>query len=338
MTPAFSLRQTTRLAPLKTIAGLLASGAALLSTAGAALAQTDWPRQPIRIIVGLAPGAINDVQTRVIAGKLGERLGQPVIVENRPGAGGAIAAEMVARAAPDGYTLYNSPTSTITVNPAITTRPTYFPPRDFVAITQISQYPLYVTVNAQLPVRTLQELLAHAKANPDKANLATPGAFFDLMTAFLKIKGGADFVSVPFKSTPETMTAVLNGQAMIAYVEYNTLAPQLKSGRARAIVSTGGTRSAELPDVPSIAEAGFPEAVAEAIVGIVAPRATPKPIVKRLEGEINAIMKLPDVRERWRQMGLNVVEDSSSEAFDALIARDIKRWSEIAKAANIKIE
>lgn len=318
----------------------LAFGAVAIALAGhlpGALAQTDWPKQPVKIVVGLAPGAINDVQSRVIASKLAERLGQPVIVENKPGAGGAIAAEYVARSAPDGYTLYNSPTSTITVNPAVSGKLSYFPPRDFVSITQISQYPLYLTVNAALPVKDMKELLAHAKANPNKANLATPGAFFDLMAAFLKIKGGVEFVSIPFKSTPETMTAVLNGQAMIAYIEYNTLAPQLKSGKARAIASTGATRSAELPDVPSMVEAGFPEAVAEAIVGIVAPKATPRPIVKRLETEINAIMKLPDVIERWKQMGLNTV-DSNSEKFDALIASDIKRWGEVAKAANIKFE
>lgn len=309
----------------------------LCSCAGSAWAQSDWPTKPIKIVVGLAPGATNDVQTRIIAQQLSGRLGQPVIVENRTGAGGAIAAEYVARAAPDGYTLYNSPTSTITVNPAVYSKLPYFPPRDFVAITQVSVYPMFMAVNANLPVKDLKELLAYAKANPDKANLATPGAFFDLMAALLKIKAGVEFVSVPFKSTPETMQAVLNGQAMIAYIEYNTLAPQLKSGKARALVSTGPTRYAELPDVPSIAEAGYPEAVAEAIVGIVAPRATPKPIVKRLETEINAIMKLPEVVERWKQMGFNTL-DSSSEAFDAVIARDIKRWSEVAKAANIKLD
>lgn len=323
------MRSSKRLAAAAALAGMFASTAAW--------SQTDWPKQPIKIIVGLAAGAVNDVQTRIIASKLGERLGQPVIVENRPGAGGIIAAEFVARAAPDGYTLYNSPTSTITINPAVYSKLPYFPPRDFVAITQVSIYPMYLTVNAQLPVKDLKGLLAHAKANPDKANLATPGTFFDLMAAFLKIKAGVDFVSVPFKSTPETMTAILNGQAMIAYIEYSTLAPQLKSGKARAIVSTGPGRSGDLPDVPSIAEAGYPEAVAEAISGIVAPRATPRPIVKRLETEINAIMKLPDVVARWKQMGLNI-PDSSSEGFDAVIARDIKRWTEVAKAANIKLD
>ena len=315
-----------------TVLAVLALGA----SAGAQ-AQTDWPKQPIKIIVGLAPGAANDVQTRIIAQKLAERVGQPVIVENRTGAGGTIAAEYVARAAPDGYTLYNAPTSTITINPAVYSKLPYHPPRDFVSITQVSVYPLYLTVNANLPVANLKELIAYAKANPDKANLATPGAFFDLMAAMLKIKAGADFVSIPFKSTPETMQAVLNGQAMIAYVEYNTLAPQLKAGRARALVSTGAKRSTELASVPSIAEEGFPDAVAEAIVGIVAPKATPRPIVKRLEQEINAIMKMPEVIERWQQMGFQTLE-SSSEAFDELIARDIKRWSEVAKAANIKLD
>ena len=325
----------------RAIAALAAAFCAATALAAGAQAQGDpaagWPRQPVKIVVGLAAGAVNDVQTRVVAAKLAERLGQPVVVENRPGAGGAIAAELVARAAPDGYTLYNAPTSTITVNPAVYSKLPYHPVRDFVAITQLSVFPLYLVVNAQLPVRDVKGLLAHAKANPDKANLATPGAFFDLMVAILKIKSGVSFVSIPFKSTPETMMAVLNGQAMIAYVEYNTLNPQLKAGKARALANTAPTRSAEVPDVPTMAEAGFPEAVTQPITGIVAPKATPPAIVKRLETEINAVMRMPEVVERFKTMGIQTV-DSNSEKFAKLIETDVKRWTEIAKAANIKLD
>ena len=321
---------------------LAAAGAAFaLAAPSAVQAQTDpaagWPRQPVKIVVGLAAGAVNDIQTRVIAAKLAERLGQPVVVENRPGAGGIIAAEHVARAAPDGYTLYNAPTSTITVSPAVYSKLAYSPPRDFVSITQISVYPLYLAVDATLPVRTVDELLAYAKANPDKANLGTPGTFFDMMAAMLTLKSGVPFVSIPFRSVPETVTAVLTGQALIAYVDFNSAGAQFKAGKLRALAATSAKRTADLPDVPSIAEAGFPDAVAEPISGIVAPKRTPMPIVKRLETEINAVLRLPDVRERWKQMGLDTVE-SSSEAFDKLIASDIQRWTAVAKAANIKLD
>jgi len=308
-----------------------------LAMADGALAQSDYPKQPIKIVVGLAAGAVNDVQTRVVAQKLAERIGQPVVVENRTGAGGIIAAEFVARSAPDGYTLYTAPTSILTINPAVYAKLPYQPLRDFVPIVQLSVYPLYVTVNSALPVKTLKELLDYAKANPDKANLGTPGTFFDLMTALLTAKSGAKFVSIPFKSVPETVAAVLNGQALMAYTDYNSAGPQLKSGKVRALAATSATRSARLPDVPSIVEAGFPDCVAETITGIVAPKGTPAAIVKKLETEINAVMRLPDVVERWKQMGLNTV-DSSSEAFGRLIETDINRWSAVAKAANIKLD
>lgn len=302
-----------------------------------AVAQADFPRQPIRMIVGLAPGAINDVQARVVAAKLAERVGQPVVVENRTGAGGNIAAEAVARAAPDGYTLLVTPTATMVINPAVYTKLPYKSPDDFVPITQISTYPLYLTVAADLPVKSVRELLDHAKANPAKANLATPATFFDMVVALLTLNTGAKFELVRFKSTPETMTALLTGQAMIAFQEYRSLAPQLQAGKVKALATLWSTRTAELPNVPSMAEAGYPNAAAQPFTGFVAPAKTPAAVVKRLETEINAVMKLPDVQERWKQLGLYTVE-SSSAAFGKLIVSEIERWKGVAKAANIKLD
>ena len=319
------------------IAQFLSLALGALLPAPAAYAQADYPRQPIKMIVGLAPGAINDVQTRVIAVKLAERLGQPVVVENRTGAGGNIAAEFVARAAPDGYTLFNAPTSTLVINPAVYPKLGYHPQRDFVLIAQVSAYPLYLTVNADLPVKSVKELLAHAKANPDKANLGSPATFFELVTALLTLNTGAKFVTIPFKSTPETMTGILTGQTMIAFVELNTLAPQLKAGKVRALAVTIGQRTADLPEVPSMAEAGFPDAVAQAFTGFVAPKGMPQAIVDKLSAEMNAILKLPDVVERWKSLGLNPVE-STPAGFAKYIDDEIKRWTDVAKTANIKLE
>lgn len=315
--------------------GLLAAG--VLLPGSAALAQADWPKQPIKIIVGLAPGAVNDVQSRMIAQKLAERIGQPVVVENRTGAGGNIAAEFVARAAPDGYTILNGPTSTLAINPAVYAKLNYNPQRDFAPITQVSAFPLYLTVHASAPVKTVTELLAYAKANPDKANLASPATLFELMGALLTVKSGVKFVTIPFKSTPETMTAVITGQAMIAYVDLNSLLPQVKAGKARALASSGPARAPELPDVPSMAEAGFPEAVAEAFTGFLAPKATPPAIVNRLAKEMNEILKHPEVIARWKTMSMRTV-DSNPEAFGKFIDGEIKRWTAVAKAANIKLD
>lgn len=313
------------------------SAALVVMSAASAWAQSDYPKQPIKMIVGLAPGAVNDVQTRVIAQKLAERLGQPVVVENRTGAGGNIAAEFVARAAPDGYTLLNAPTSTLVINPAVYSKLGYDPQRDFTPITQISAYPLFLTINASLPVATVKELLDYAKANPDKANLASPATVFDLMTALLTQGSGVKFVTIPFKSTPESMTAILTGQGMIAFTDLNTLTPQLKAGKVRALAATSATRSIHAPDIPSIAEAGYPNAAAVAFTGFVAPKGTPAPIVNRLVTEINAILKMPDVIERWRSMSMSPVE-SNPEAFGKFIDSEIKRWTGVAKAANIKLD
>ncbi len=296
-----------------------------------------YPRQAIKMIVGLAPGAINDVQGRVIAQKLSDRLGQPVVVENKTGAGGNIAAEFVARSAPDGYTLLVAPTATLVVNPAVYTKLPYDSQRDFVPIVQISTYPLYLAVPAALPVSSVKELIEYAKANPDKANLGSPATFFEVMTAILTANTGAKFVTIPFKSTPETMTALITGQTMIGFQEYRSLMPQLQAGKAKAIAIMTDKRSAELPNVETIYEAGFGHAAAQPVTGIVAPKATPIAVVKLLEGEINAILKMPDVQERWKSLGLFAVE-STTESFTAWIDTEIKRWAAGAKAANIKLD
>ena len=306
-----------------------------------ALAQTDaatgYPKQPIKLLVGLAAGAINDIQARVIAAKLAERLGQPVVVENKVGAGGNIAAEFVARANPDGYTLLAAPTSTLTVNPAVYAKLGYDPQKDFVPITQISAYQLYLTVNAGQPIKSLPELVAQAKAHPEKANLGSPSTVFELITAMFMQRAGIRFETIPFKSTAETMTALLTDQVMIAFQDYNSLSQHLKAGKVRVLVTTGSKRSADLPDIPTFAEAGFPGIELEPLTGIVAPKATPPAIVRKLQTEIQAILKQPDVVERWKSITMTPVGNSSEE-FSRLIDREIKRWTEVAKAANIKLE
>ncbi len=322
---------------LRTTARTTLAFLALTATTTIASAQSDYPNKPIRIIVGLAAGAINDVQARVVAAKLAERVKQPVVVENRTGAGGNIAAEFVARAAPDGYTLLMTPTATMAINPAVYTKLPYKSPDDFVAITQLSTYPLFLAVQQDLPVKNVKELLAHAKANPTKANLASPATFFDMVTALLTLDTGVKFEVIRFKSTPETMTALITGQAMIAFQEYRSLAPQLKAGKAKALATLSTTRSADLPDVPTIVEAGYGHAAAQPFSGIVAPAKTPPAIVKKLETEINAVLNSPDVKERWKSLGLFSVE-SSSEAFGKLIVSEIKRWKDVATKANIKLD
>jgi tripartite-type tricarboxylate transporter receptor subunit TctC len=286
------------------LAGIAVAGAvALLHSGAPALAQTDaaagFPKQPIRMIVGLAPGGSNDIIARLVAQKLQERLGQPVIVENKPGAGGTIAADMVARATP--------------------------------------LYHLVLSVSASLPIKTVKELVEWGKANPDKANYASTSAIFQLTTELFKQKTGTPFQHIPFKSGAELVTAVLSGQTTMTFADAGPAMTHFQSGKLRPLASTGATRLPELPDVPTLAQVGIDGVVVEGFIGLAAPKGTPQPIVKKLESEVMAILKLPDVAGRIKQIGL-IPDGSTGAAFYERIAKDIPTYKAVAKAANIKFD
>jgi tripartite-type tricarboxylate transporter receptor subunit TctC len=289
------------------------------------------------MVVGLAAGAINDIQGRVIAQKLSERLKQPVIVENKPGAGGNIGAEYVARAAPDGHTLLIAPTATLVINTAVYSKLNYHPKRDFAPITQITEYPLYLTVNATTPVKTVKELVAYANANPKKANHAVPATTFELLCALFEQKTGTKFVSLPFKSNAQTMGALLNGQAMIVFTDYGNLAAQMKANKVRPLAATSRQRSRQLPDLPTLGELGYAGVEMLPFTGIVAPKATPAAVVDRLHREITAVLKDPAVKARFEELGLDIVGSTPGE-FAAMIDREGARWKEVATKANIKLD
>jgi tripartite-type tricarboxylate transporter receptor subunit TctC len=319
------------------IVARLALAAGAISAALSPSSAQEWPRQPVKMIVGLAPGAINDIQGRVIAQKLSERLKQPVIVENKPGAGGNIGAEFVARAAPDGYTLLVAPTATLVINTAVYSKLNYHPVRDYAPITQITEYPLYLTVNASTPAKSVKELVAYAKANPAKANHATPATTFDLLCALFEQKTGTKFVTIPFKSNAQTMGALLNGQAMIVFTDYGNLSAQMKANKVRPLAATSRNRSRQMPDLPTLGELGYAGVEMLPLTGIVAPKATPSPIVAKLHQEITAVLKDPAVKARFEGLGLDIV-GSSPQEFAALIDRESARWKEVATKANIKLD
>ncbi len=303
---------------------------------------TAYPTRPVRLVVGFAAGAIIDITARSITPGLSQRLGQPVVVDNKPGAGGLIAAEHTARAAPDGYTLMVAPTSTTAVNPAVYSKLSYDPRRDFAPVSLIGNMVLYLTVNAGLqqagkPITTLAQLLEHAKANPDKANFGAMATGFEMITSVLSTRTATKFETIPFKSTAETMASLLNGQIMIAYQDYNSLAPQLKAGKVRPLVTTGSKRSPELPDVPTFGELGHPDLFLDSITGIIVPKATPAAIVARLEEALMATMKQPDVVERWRTLGQSPIGSTTKE-YAAIIDSEAERWKALAKATNTKLD
>jgi tripartite-type tricarboxylate transporter receptor subunit TctC len=317
------------------IAGL--SAALLAAAPGTAAQAQDYPTKPIRLIVGFGAGGGNDIFARLIAPKLSERLGQPVLVENKPGAGGTIAADLVAKSAPDGYTLYVGATGAMTIGPAVFTKLPYSTLRDFAPISMIADFPLLLTVNADAPVKSVKELVAYAKANPAKANYASSSPAFQLPTEQFKQKTGAPLERINYKSSGEMLTAVVSGEVLMAIADVPPIMGHLKAGRVRALAVTGAKRLADLPDVPTMAEAGVPDLEVRLWSGLFAPAATPAGIVKKLEGTMMTVIRLPDVSKRLKELQVDP-SGNTSEEFKRIVAADLSRWAAVAKAANIKLD
>jgi tripartite-type tricarboxylate transporter receptor subunit TctC len=310
----------------------------LLATIAPASAQEDpskYPTRAIHIIVGFAAGGGNDIIARIFGQKLSESLGQPVIVENKPGGGAIVATEYVAKSPPDGYTLLMS-ASGISINPAVYAKLPYDAVRDFVAVSELGSFPLIMIVNASSPIKSVAELVTYAKANPDKMNYASSSASFQLATELFKQKTGAPMQVIPYKSANESVLAVVSGQVTTTIADAGPVTSQVRAGTVRALAVAAPRRMEELPDVPTLKEAG---ADVDAVLwsGIFVPKATPPAIVKKLEGELMRIAKLPDVIARLKPLGIEAVGNSSEE-FTKILAADLARWSEVAKASNIKIE
>lgn len=327
--------------PLRSLlAALILQGAALFH-ATAASAQMDaaagYPKQPIKIVVGFAAGGGNDLIARILAQKMGERLGQPAVVENKPGAGAVIGAEAVARAAPDGYTLLLAPPSTYSINPAVYAKLPYNPLTDYEYVAVVATYPFLLTVNAATPFKSVKELIDWSKANPAKANYASTSALFQLLTELFKLRTGAPLEHIPFKGSNEMMTAILNGQVTMGFVDAAPLIGHVKAGKARVLATSGTRRYADMPDVPTLVEAGVPNVAVDGWSGVAAPKGTPSAIVSKLAAEFAAILALPDIKERFAALGVSP-ETSTPAEFRQLIEREGALWKEVAKAASIKLD
>src|ERR1700694_2637484 len=319
--------------------GTYLGGIALTATAiASASAQEDpskYPSRPIHIIVGFAAGGGHDIIARVFGQKLSESFGQPVIVDNKPGGGAIVATEYVAKSPPDGYTLLMS-ASGISINPAVYARLPYDAVKDFVAVSELGSFPLIMIVAAASPIKSVAELVAYAKANPDKTNYASSSASFQLVTELFKQKTGAPMQVIPYKSANESVMAVVSGQVTVTIADAGPVSAQVKSGLVRALAVATPNRIDDLPDVPTMKEAG---ADVDAVLwsGIFAPKETPLAVARKLEGEFMRIARMPDVIARFKPLGIGTV-GSSSEEFSRILASDIARWGEVAKAANIKME
>jgi tripartite-type tricarboxylate transporter receptor subunit TctC len=308
---------------------------AWIALAAPAAAQDAYPGKPIRIIVGYSAGGGNDIIVRVMQPELQKGLGQPVVVENRPGAQSIVAAELVAKAPADGYTLLMGPSGPMTINPATYAKLPYHPQRDFAPISMICSFPLIVVVSSSLPVKTIHDLVAYAKANPGKANYASSAGVFQVATELFKQKTGTQFEMIPYKGSGESVQAVIAGQVTMTIVDPAPAAGPLKAGTIRGLAVTSAQRHPNWPGVPTMAEAGVPDMEIPVWTAFFAPAKTPPAIVSRLRKEVARVVHLAEVKERFATMGL-VPVGSTEEELARVVARDIEKYTAVAKAANIK--
>lgn len=317
---------------------LLGAAAALLATLAAgpvqAQAGDSYPLKPIRLIVGYAPGGANDVVARIVGQKLSERLGQPVVIENKTGAAGMIGAEYVAKAKPDGYTLLFAASSMFTTNPVMYKRVPYTL-NNFVPISTVVNFPFFVLVNAQQPIKTLQGLRDYWSAHPEQTNCSGAAGIHQLSFALFKSRTGLSGNFVPYRGTNEAIYAVMGGQVLMTIADSAPASSAINGGKLRALAVTSAKRLAAYPDLPTIGEAGVPDMEVQSWFGIVAPAETPAPIVKRLLTEIHQIVKTKEFEQAAAPLQL-VPQENTPEQFAAMITADLARWRAVAKAANIE--
>lgn len=321
------------------LAAGLALATALPFTANIAMAQTAYPSKPIRMIVPFPPGGGNDVIARIVAQKLGERLKQSVIVDNRAGANGIVGLQAVLQAAPDGYTLGIAAAGPMAVNPSIYEKLPYDPVKDFEPITNMVIYPLLLVVHPSVPAKNMQELLALAKAKPGTLNFASPGVGNSghLAGELLNSLAHINTVHVPYKGQGPAVADLLAGQVQMLFSSIPSVLPMVQQGKLRALGIGSAERLSSLPDIPTIAESGVPGYEAYSWIGIVAPRHTPKPIIDKLNQEISSILKQPDVAKELLDQGAVPVGDTP-EHFAQYIKDEIVKWGAVVKSANIKAE
>ncbi|HEY5966155.1 MAG TPA: tripartite tricarboxylate transporter substrate binding protein [Xanthobacteraceae bacterium] len=327
---------------MKTWGGaLVAATLGLLAAAAPAVAQSDaaanYPNKPIRVIVPFAAGGGNDIFARLVGNKLSEILGQPVINENKPGAGGRIAAEFVMNQTHDGYTIFIGASGVMSVAAAAYPNLSYHPTRTFIPLTMIANFPLIMVVPADHPAKNVKELVEWAKKNPDKANYASTSPAFITATELLKLKSGMPGQMIPYKSSNEMILSVMQGQTLLAISDGPPAIPQIKAGKVKALAVTDQVRSPELPDVPSMKEAGFPDVDIKLFSGYFAPINTPPAIVAKLEAGLRKAIQDPDVSSKLKAMAVTPGGQPGSE-FRAMIDNDIKVLSEVIKAANLKFD
>src|SRR6476659_6272554 len=298
-----------------------------------------YPNRPIRFIVPFAPGGSTDTLARTVGQKLGEALGEQVVVDNRSGGNGNIGTDLVAHAAPDGYTILLGYIANLAIGPSLYAKLPFDPVKDLAPVTQLAVAPNILVVHPSVPAKNFKEFIAYAKANPQKVNfasaaVASPG---HLAGELLNHAAGIHMQHVPYKGSGQAVVDLVGGQVQVMVSGMSSVMPHIKAGRLRALAVTGAQRSPAVPDIPTIAESGFPKFEATAWYGVLVPARTPKAIVTRLHDEIVRALKMPDVKERLESVGFEIV-GSTPDACGAYIKSEIVKWAPVVKASGAKAD
>jgi tripartite-type tricarboxylate transporter receptor subunit TctC len=312
--------------------------AALLAAVAVNAAADDYPSRPVKIVVPFAAGGPADVYARFLAQRMQEAMGQPFVIENRPGGGSVVGTEIVAKSAPDGYTLLLM-SNTHTVNESLMPNKPFALMRDFTPVAPINYSDLVLVVNPDVKAKTLQELIALAKSGPGKLNYASsgPGTPYHMAGELFKSMAGLDIVHVPYKESSGARTGVLGGQVEMMFDAVTVMNEHVKAGKVRALATSGKVRSGVMPDVPTLSEAGVPGYEAVIWLGLIAPKNTPPAIVNRLNAEVTKIVSRPETRAEWAKQGATAMT-MTPDAFGKFLADDIVKWERIVKISGARAD
>lgn len=319
-------------------AGWIAAAIAIFGVIGPAAAQ-NYPNRPVRFVVPFAPGGSTDTLARSLALKMGESMGQQVVVDNRSGGNGNIGTDIVAQAPPDGHTIVLGYIANLAIGPHLYAKLPFDPIKSFAPITLLAESPNILVAHPSLPVKTLKELIAYAKSNPAKLNFgsASVASVGHLTGVMLNQMAGIDLQHVPYKGSGQAVVDVVGGQIQLMFSGMSSVMPHIKANRLRPIAVTGEKRSPAAPDVPTIAESGFPGFSATAWYGVLAPANTPRPIVTRLNTEILKALAFPDVKQRLESVGFELI-GSTPERLAEYLRTELRKWEKVVKASGAKPE
>jgi tripartite-type tricarboxylate transporter receptor subunit TctC len=318
---------------------LILAFAAIITAAGPGLSQAQgWPEKPIKLIISFAPGGVHDTLARVLQPKLTETLAQPIVIENRPGAGGNIAAEAVAKSAPDGYTFLVA-SEAIATNEFLYRGLAYDPYKDLAPVAKLADYPMAVIANPSVPAKNMQELIALAKAKPGSLSYGSAGigASGHLAGELLNSAEGIDLVHVPYKGGAPALADLVAGRIQVMFLSISLSAPQAKQGRIKVLALTGTRHSDKLPGVTTTAEQGFPDVQALLFSSLLAPGGTPAPIIRRMNAEVVKALRTPEVDQRLEELGA-VPAPTSPEEFASILKRDGQVWGKLIREKNIRAD